>query len=81
MAVVGLFAVFHGHAHGAEMPSDASGASYAAGFMLATALLHGAGLLLGLAVGLAGRVWGDRVFRVVGGFASLAGIALLVGAL
>jgi urease accessory protein len=81
MAVVGLFAVFHGHAHGAEMPADASGASYAAGFMLATALLHAAGLLLGWAVGFAGRVWGDRVFRLVGGFASLAGIALLVGVL
>ena len=40
MGLVGLFAVFHGHAHGTEMPLDAAGAAYAAGFMLATALLH-----------------------------------------
>ena len=49
MALVGLFAVFHGHAHGAEMPQDVSGYAYAAGFMLATALLHCAGIALGLA--------------------------------
>jgi urease accessory protein len=46
--LVGVFAVFHGHAHGAEMPMDASGLGYAAGFMLATALLHSAGLTLGI---------------------------------
>ena len=51
MALVGLFAIFHGHAHGAEMPANASGAEYAAGFMIATALLHvvGIGISLGLA--------------------------------
>jgi urease accessory protein len=50
MGAVALFAIFHGHAHGTEMPLDASGAEYGLGFMLATALLHaggiGAGLLL-----------------------------------
>ena len=40
MALVGVFAVFHGHAHGAEMPVDAAGAEYAAGFILATGVLH-----------------------------------------
>ena len=40
MAVVGLFAVFHGHAHGSEMPESAAGMAYGLGFMLATALLH-----------------------------------------
>jgi len=39
-ALVGLFAIFHGHAHGAEMPDSASGIQYGAGFVLATALLH-----------------------------------------
>ena len=48
MALCGFFAVFHGFAHGAEMPTEASGLSYAAGFMLATALLHVAGLALGM---------------------------------
>lgn len=44
--LVGVFAIFHGHAHGAEMSIGASGLGYAAGFMLATALLHGAGIAL-----------------------------------
>ncbi len=51
MGMVGLFAVFHGHAHGTEMPLDASGFGYAAGFMLATALLHLAGIGSGVAIG------------------------------
>lgn len=45
MALCGFFAVFHGFAHGMEMPEDAAGFTYALGFMLATAALHGAGLL------------------------------------
>ncbi len=40
MALVGFFALFHGHAHGAEMPETANGLTYGIGFMLATALLH-----------------------------------------
>ena len=42
VAMIGLFAVFHGHAHGAEMPAVALG-SYMPGFILSTALLHGLG--------------------------------------
>src|SRR5262249_18890060 len=49
VGIVGLFAIFHGHAHGTEMPLDATGGAYAAGFMLATALLHVAGIALGFA--------------------------------
>ena len=48
--LVGAFAVFHGFAHGAEMPVDASAATYAGGFLLATALLHFAGLGLGMRI-------------------------------
>lgn len=48
-AFVGGFAIFHGYAHGLEMPLDATGAEYAAGFAIATALLHGAGVAVGLA--------------------------------
>lgn len=48
VALVGLFAVFHGHAHGAEMPETASGLAYGAGFLLATAFLHGCGIALAL---------------------------------
>jgi urease accessory protein len=54
-ALVGVFAVFHGHAHGAEMPQYLSGYEYAAGFLAATALLHGAGIAAGH--GQAQRTW------------------------
>src|SRR5262245_25694561 len=53
VTLVGSFAVFHGHAHGAEMPVDASGLSYALGFMLATGVLHVIGIGFGLSTGLA----------------------------
>lgn len=43
MAVAAVFAVFHGHAHGTEMPLDAMGLAYGAGFVAATAALHAAG--------------------------------------
>ena len=77
MGVVGLFAVFHGHAHGTEMPLDASGAAYAAGFMLATALLHVGGIALGYGIGRAGDTYGRLVYRVAGGLVALAGVAIL----
>ena len=59
--LVALFAIFHGHAHGTEMPLDASGAVYAAGFLLATALLHAAGIALGFAIGFALRAGSTAV--------------------
>lgn len=46
--LVGLFAIFHGHAHGAEMPETASGLAYGLGFVMATMLLHCSGICLGL---------------------------------
>ena len=46
-SIVGLFAVFHGYAHGAEMPQLSTPWVYGIGFMLSTAALHGLGLLLG----------------------------------
>ena len=80
MALVGLFAIFHGHAHGAEMPADAAAVSYATGFMLSTALLHGAGIAIGLAAGRLAERGGWHVARVAGGAIALAGVALLAGA-
>jgi urease accessory protein len=47
MAAAGLFAICHGHAHGAEMPEAAAGMVYGLGFMLGTALLHAAGIGFG----------------------------------
>jgi len=77
MALVGVFAVFHGYAHGAEMPPDASGLRYAAGFLLATALLHGAGIALGFAIAGLNAFPGKRVTQVAGGAMTLAGFVLL----
>jgi urease accessory protein len=78
MGVVGAFAVFHGHAHGTEMPPDALGAAYAAGFLLATALLHAGGIALGFGIGRIGDIQGRLVYRVGGGLVALAGVAILV---
>jgi urease accessory protein len=55
MGLVAFFAVFHGYAHGAEMPETMSGLAYGAGFVSATALLHGVGVGLGLIIGQFGR--------------------------
>jgi urease accessory protein len=66
-ALVGVFAVFHGYAHGAEMPQDASGLEYAAGFVLATALLHACGM----AAALLAKKYGRAEWLRVGGAAIL----------
>ena len=79
MALVGGFAIFHGHAHGAEMPATAAGLGYAAGFLAATALLHLAGLAgaIGLAR-LTGRHAG-LMGRLAGGAIALGGVGVLTG--
>ena len=77
MGVAGLFAVFHGHAHGTEMPLDAAGAAYAAGFMLATALLHLGGIALGFVIGRIGESFSRHTFRLGGALVALAGVAIL----
>jgi urease accessory protein len=46
-AVVGVFAIFHGHAHGVELPRTASPLAYGAGFVIATGLLHVSGIAIG----------------------------------
>ena len=46
--LVGAFAVFHGHAHGTELPAGQSGLLYSMGFVIATGCLHGLGIALGL---------------------------------
>ena len=48
--LVGVFALFHGHAHGAEMPENIPGWLYAVGFLAATAALHASGIGAGLAL-------------------------------
>jgi urease accessory protein len=46
--MVGFFAIFHGHAHGTELPPGQSGLLYSMGFVIATGVLHGIGILIGL---------------------------------
>ena len=79
MGLVGLFALFHGHAHGAEMPVDASCLGYALGFLTATATLHGTGIGLGVAIGRLGKLASAPIFRIGGGLMSLAGVGLGAG--
>jgi urease accessory protein len=47
-AVVGFFAIFHGHAHGTELPAGGSGLLYSIGFVIVTGLLHATGIAIGL---------------------------------
>jgi urease accessory protein len=74
MALVGFFAVFHGHAHGADMPETASALAYAVGFIVATAMLHAVGIGLGILIGR--KV---RIPQIAGSAMALAGFAILSG--
>ncbi len=74
--LVGIFAVFHGHAHGTELPEAASPVAYAAGFVIATGGLH----LLGIALGYLTRAkYGEYIVRGAGALIALAGTAFLTG--
>jgi len=74
--IVGTFAIFHGYAHGTELPSTVNAFAFAIGFVIATGLLH----LLGIAVGLLVKWPSGRVaVRATGGLISLAGVAFLTG--
>jgi urease accessory protein len=75
VGIVGLFAIFHGHAHGTEMALNAAAGAYAAGFLLATALLHLAGIALGCAIGRLAD--GRAAYQLGGALVALAGLAIL----
>jgi urease accessory protein len=74
-ALVGLFALFHGHAHGSELPETASALAYGFGFIAATAALHGIGIACGL---LLNRDAGRVLVRLGG--AGIAATGLLLAA-
>jgi len=74
MAAVGFFALFHGLAHGAEIPATANGFTYTAGFVAATALLHGLGFAL--AAGMKRFAEAGWV-RAAGGAIAFAGMMLV----
>jgi len=73
-ALVGFFAIFHGHAHGTELPPGANGLLYSIGFVVATGLLH----LAGIGIGTIHR-WpaGRTALRWTGALVALAGLAFL----
>lgn len=77
-AIVGIFAVFHGHAHGTELPPGQSGLMYSIGFVVATGCLHGIGILLGLLNGLPA---GKTVLRASGAGVAATGAVILWKAL
>jgi urease accessory protein len=72
--IVGIFAIFHGHAHGAELPEGADAVAYSLGFVIATGLLHLAGIAFGLlAQWPAGRI----AVRAAGSLIAIAGLVFL----
>lgn len=75
-AIVGAFGLFHGHAHGVELPEAADALTYSIGFVLATGLLHLSGIAIGLLVG---RKGGQYVVRASGAVISAVGLAFLTG--
>lgn len=72
-AIAGVFAIFHGHAHGAEMPLVAGALTYSVGFVLATAMLHGVGIVAGRALE---KAHIERIARVSGGAIAAGGVVL-----
>jgi urease accessory protein len=78
VAVVALFAIFHGHAHGTELEAGQNAMLYSLGFVIATGLLHGVGIAIGLIQG-----WevGRQVLRGAGALIMAAGVYFLWGAM
>ena len=76
--LVAFFAVFHGYAHGVELPEGQSGLFYSFGFVVSTGSLHAAGIAIGLV-----HRWpvGQRVLRALGGLVALVGLFFLWQAL
>ena len=70
-ALVGFFAIFHGYAHGSELPAGESGLLYSIGFVMATGCLHATGISIGLVHRWS---WGQHALCVVGAAIALAGI-------
>lgn len=79
MALVGTFAVFHGHAHGAEMPETGGGLLYALGFVGATALLHAAGIAAALGAARFAGKYAKLAAQTAGGAFALGGLGVLSG--
>ena len=76
IAIVAVFGIFHGFAHGKELPESAAPAAYAAGFVICTGLLH----LVGISVGaLKALPRGMQLLRASGALIAATGVWILVG--
>lgn len=76
LAIVGAFGVFHGYAHGVELPQSAAPAAFVTGFVVSTGALH----LAGIAIGLLQRFPnGTLALRAGGGFIAAAGVWIFAG--
>ena len=78
MAIVAVFAIFHGYAHGRELAPGTSALAYSLGFVVATGCLHGVGIVIGL---LHEKPWGRSIVRLAGGGVAAAGVFFLSRAL
>jgi urease accessory protein len=76
--LVGLFAIFHGHAHGGELPAGANRMLYSLGFVIATGSLHACGISIGL---VHRWPWGRVLLRACGGSVALLGVYFIVSRL
>jgi urease accessory protein len=72
--IVGFFALFHGHAHGTELPPGSSGLLYSIGFVIATGTLHGCGITIGLIHRWQG---GRMLIRTAGAVVAVGGVFFL----
>jgi urease accessory protein len=78
VAAVGVFAIYHGYAHGAALHPAENPLAYALGFVVATGALHLAGVGIGAAA--VGRDWGPRATRACGAIVAAVGAAFAAAA-
>jgi len=75
LAIVAVFAIFHGYPHGQEAPNAVDPAAYTVGFVVSTGLIH----ILGIGIGFAlGRLYRGYVVRALGALVSLSGVYYLI---
>ena len=74
VALVGTFGVFHGHAHGTELPAGQSALLYSMGFVVATGGLHAVGIGVGL---VHAKPWGKTLLRGAGAAGAVAGVLFM----
>ncbi len=77
-ALVGFFAICHGHAHGTELPPNQSALLYSMGFVIATGCLHGVGIGIGSVYQ---WTWGQKLVRAAGAVISVGGLFFMWQAL